>query len=159
MRIYRFYEEQILPVTINNAWNFFSRPENLAKITPPDMKFRITNRPGKDIYTGMIIRYRVRPLLDICLNWTTEIVYVDKPHYFIDEQRFGPYKFWHHRHSFTETGEGVLMKDEVYYALPLGIIGQIMHSVMIKRKLEEIFTYRREVLRKIFSGRINARMV
>ena len=158
MRIYRYYEEQKLPVTLENAWSFFSNPVNLVKITPPNMKFRITNNPEEKIFSGMIITYKVSPLLNFSLNWVTEIVYADKPHYFIDEQKFGPYKFWYHRHSFTEISEGVLMKDEVYYALPFGIIGQIIHSVMIKSRLKEIFAYRREILRNIFYGRINTRV-
>jgi len=156
MHIYRFYDEQKLPIAIDEGWNFFSNPQNLLKITPPYMKFRITNNPGKDIFSGMIITYKVSPLFNISLNWVTEIVYADKPNYFIDEQRFGPYKFWHHKHSFTAIPEGMLMKDEIYYALPLGIIGQIIHSMIIKNRLRKIFSYRKKSLNKIFPERINA---
>ncbi len=150
MHIYRFYDEQEVHVALVEAWDFFSNPKNLVKITPPYMKFRMTNSPGEDIFPGMIITYKVSPLFNYSLNWVTEIVYADEPHYFIDEQRFGPYKFWHHKHSFTAIPGGVLMKDEVYYALPFGIIGQIIHSVFVKKRLKKIFSYRKTALNKIF---------
>jgi ligand-binding SRPBCC domain-containing protein len=150
MKIYRYYEEQQLPVKISEAWDFFSNPRNLAVITPPEMNFVITNNPAEDIYTGMIITYKVRPLLNFPLNWVTEIIASERQHYFIDEQRFGPYKFWHHRHYFQEIPGGVQMKDEVYYSLPLGILGRLIHFMFIKRRVEEIFNYRRSILKKMF---------
>ncbi len=150
MNLYRFFEEQKLSITIQEAWDFFSRPDNLSKITPPEMKFVITNEPGKNIYSGQVIAYKVRPLFNISLNWVTIISAVEKPHYFIDEQKFGPYKFWHHRHTFKELSDGVLMKDEVYYALPAGVLGRMMHRFFIKKKIEEIFSFRKETLKKMF---------
>ncbi len=151
MKIYRYHEEQRLPVKIEEAWKFFSDPVNLTKITPPDMKFRITNNPEKDIYSGMIITYKLRPLLNIPANWVTEIVSVDKPYSFIDMQRFGPYKFWHHRHHFKVINGGVLMTDEVNYLLPFGILGRVFHSLLVKKRIQKIFNYRRTALKKIFS--------
>jgi ligand-binding SRPBCC domain-containing protein len=151
MKIYRFYVEQNLPVDKNVAWIFFSDPRNLAKITPPGMNFTITNNPEDNIYSGMIITYKISPLTFFPMNWVTEIISEDKPNYFIDEQRFGPYKFWHHRHSFREIPNGTLMKDEVQYALPLGVIGRTMHYLFVKNKLKQIFTYRKEILKGMFN--------
>jgi len=150
MKIYRYYEEQQLPIKINEAWDFFSNPQNLALITPPQMSFVITNKPDEDIYTGMLITYKVRPLLNFPLNWVTEIIAAERLRYFIDEQRFGPYKFWHHRHYFLETPGGILMKDEVFYSLPFGTLGRLMHFWVVKKRVEEIFKYRRSVLAKMF---------
>ena len=150
--MYQFYEEQHLPVTINEAWSFFSNPRNLSLITPPSMNFLLTNAPEGEIYSGMIITYKVSPLFNIPLNWVTEITAADRPNHFIDEQRFGPYKFWHHRHSFEEAGKGVLMKDEVHYSLPFGIIGRMGHFLLIKKRVEGIFEYRREALTKMLSN-------
>ncbi len=155
MKIYRHFEEQKLPVSIQKAWDFFSSPGNLSKITPPEMKFVITNDPGKNIYSGQVITYKVRPIFNIPLNWVTIISAVEKPYYFIDEQKFGPYKFWHHRHTFKEINDGVLMKDEVYYALPAGVFGRIIHRFFIKKKIKEIFSFRKETLNKMFLKGIN----
>lgn len=151
MKIYRFYVEQKLPVRIDKAWSFFSNPGNLAKITPPDMKFTITNNIEDNIYSGMIITYKVSPLFDFSVNWVTEIICAEKPNYFIDEQRFGPYKFWHHRHLFREIQDGTLMMDEVLYALPFGVIGQTLNYLLVKNKLKKIFKYRKEILKGMFN--------
>lgn len=149
MKMYRFYEEQYLPVSINESWSFFSNPRNLSMITPPAMKFLLTSAPEGEIYSGMIITYKVRPLFNLPLSWVTEITAADKPNYFIDEQRFGPYKFWHHRHSFEEASGGVVMKDEVHYSLPFGIIGQMGQFFLVKKRVEAIFKYRREALKNV----------
>jgi ligand-binding SRPBCC domain-containing protein len=150
MKIYRLYEEQQLPININEAWSFFSDPKNLIKITPPDMNFEITNNPAKDIYSGMIITYKLRPIFNIPSSWVTEIVFVDEPNSFIDVQRFGPYKFWHHRHRFKAVDGGILMSDEVNYALPFGKIGDFTHSLFVKKRIKKIFDYRKAELKKIF---------
>ncbi len=150
MKAFRYYEEQQLPVNIDEAWDFFSNPKNLVKITPPDMRFLITNNPQRDIYSGMIITYKLKPLLKIPVNWVTEIAFVDKPHSFIDIQRLGPYKFWHHRHNLKSISGGVLMTDEVYYSLPFGIVGSILHPLLVKKRIESIFSYRKKELKKIF---------
>ena len=150
MKMFRHYEEQQLPINIDEAWRFFSDPRNLVKITPPAMRFIITNKPAEDVYSGMIITYKLRPLLNIPMNWVTEIVSVDKPNSFIDIQRFGPYKFWHHRHTFKSISGGVLMTDEVYYSLPFGIIGSLFHPLIVKKRIQNIFSYRKTALKKIF---------
>ena len=152
MKTYTVKFEQKLPISLEQAWDFFSSPLNLAKITPKKMAFIITSdyTAGQKMYQGMIITYKVAPLLGIKIDWMTEITHVKDGEYFIDEQRFGPYKLWHHRHSFKKTATGVEMNDEVNYVLPFGILGQIAHALFIRRRVEEIFTYRTKVVDDFF---------
>jgi ligand-binding SRPBCC domain-containing protein len=114
------------------------------------MGFTITNKPSETMFEGQIITYKVSPLFGIKINWMTEITTVKNHEYFIDEQRFGPYSLWHHRHHFSEIEGGVKMTDEVNYKLPFGIIGSIAHRIFIKNKLKSIFEYREKVLIDIF---------
>ena len=151
MKIYQYKTSQFLSTDINTAWNFFSSAKNLATITPPELGFKIlTDLGDKDIYEGMLIEYTVKPLLGIPLHWKTEIGKIDKPNMFMDNQLKGPYKIWQHTHHFTQKENGVLMEDEVKYQLPFGFIGQITHSLIVKKKIERIFEYRKETLDKIF---------
>ncbi|WP_276362056.1 SRPBCC family protein [Daejeonella sp. H1SJ63] len=133
------------------AWEFFSSPGNLARITPPEMDFKVLTDPGElEIYDGMLIDYTVKPLFGLPLYWQTEIFMVDKPNCFADRQLKGPYKLWEHKHTFIQQENGVLMKDEVRYQLPLGIIGQMAHSILVRKKVENIFIFRAKVLDQIF---------
>lgn len=151
MKTYVFKAEQLLPAKMEDVWQFFSSAKKLPLITPPELDFKVlTSLKEEEIYNGMIIEYKVRPLLGIQVYWKTEICEVDKPHRFIDRQLKGPYKTWIHKHSFIETANGVLMKDEVDYELPFKIIGQLTHALIVKQKIEKIFNYRRQVLQKIF---------
>lgn len=150
MSFYNVKSVQKLPITLEEAWSFFSSPKNLDKITPDQMSFVITNNPENKIYQGQIITYKVAPLLGIKMNWMTEITCVRDKKYFIDEQRFGPYALWHHRHSFQEIDGGVLMEDEVNYKLPLGILGTLAHALFVKRQLKDVFEYRRLKLIELF---------
>lgn len=151
MSTFFYRTEQFLPVDVNTAWDFFSSPKNLALITPPELDFNIlTDLNGEEIYEGMIINYTVRPLLGIPLRWETEICRVDKPNFFTDRQLKGPYRLWEHTHTYTEVNNGILMKDEVKYQLPFGFIGDIAHSVIVKKKVENIFLYRKQVLETMF---------
>ena len=121
MKVYRIYRKQILPVSLNTAWEFFSSPRNLKYITPDYMNFRILEiSGGESMYAGQIIRYKVNIFPKIPVLWTTEITQVNHLHMFVDEQRVGPYRMWHHQHFFREVPEGVEATDEVHYALPLG---------------------------------------
>lgn len=150
--IYKYSSEQFLPVDIHTAWDFFSSAGNLALITPPEMEFKIlTNLDGIEIYEGMLINYIVKPLFSIPLKWQTVISTVDKPNLFIDRQLKGPYSIWEHTHIFKEKDGGVLMIDEVKYQLPFGIIGDLTHKLLVKKKVESIFSFRRRALEKIFS--------
>ena len=151
MKIYQHKTSQKLNISKNNAWDFFSNPSNLSKITPTWLNFEVRTKLPEKMYSGMIITYFVRPLLNIPQTWVTEITHVNEPNYFVDEQRFGPYKMWHHEHIFksTESG-GVMMEDIVSYAVPFGFLGRILNRLVIEKKISEIFNYRREVLIKMF---------
>ena len=156
MKIYYLNEEQFLPVSNSKAWDFFSSAENLPVITPPELGFKIlTDIKEKEIYEGMVIEYKVSPLLKIPLHWKTEISKVEKPHSFTDRQLKGPYKLWEHTHIFIEQKDGILMKDSVKYSLPFGILGQIAHSLIVRKKLSRIFNYRKKVLNQIFNSHGN----
>lgn len=149
MKLYSLHRSQTLPMTLDEAWSFFSDPRNLALITPPSLNFRVTSELPASMYPGMIITYTVTPILNIPWKWVTEITHVAEPHYFVDEQRFGPYRFWHHEHHFRETAEGVEMMDLVIYGLPYGIAGKIALPV-IRKRLDGIFDFRRIWLEKRF---------
>lgn len=150
MAFYCIKTEQKLPITLNEAWDFFSSPKNLSEITPKEMGFIITNKPSKEIFAGQIITYKVSPIAGIKLNWMTEITQVKDKQYFIDNQRLGPYALWHHQHYFKEIEGGVLISDEVNYKLPFGILGDIIHALIVKNKLKKIFDYRFNVLEERF---------
>ena len=150
-KVYSLHTVQNLPISLDQAWDFFSSPANLAKITPQHMGFNIISKHhGEKMYAGQIITYILKPMLGIPVKWMTEISHVKEGEYFIDEQRFGPYKLWHHRHSFKKTATGVEMHDEVNYVLPFGILGSIANKLFIRKRVEEIFTYRTKVVEKMF---------
>lgn len=157
-KTYELRAEQFLPISAQEAWSFFSAAENLAQITPPDMDFKIlTDHDGTEIYEGMLIDYTVKPLFGIPVFWQTEISKLQKPAFFTDRQLRGPYKLWEHTHTFTPKPGGVLMEDVVRYQLPLGILGTIAHSLIVKRRLNQIFSYRKKILNKLFNkhGNLN----
>lgn len=152
MKAYHLKFSQSLPITPEEAWDFFSSPLNLEKITPADMAFTVTSEldPAAKMYPGMIITYKVSPVAGIKLNWMTEITQVEESRYFIDEQRFGPYKFWHHQHHFTEIPGGVEMSDILTYGLPMGIFGRMANSLFVAGKLQQIFDFRRKKVIELF---------
>lgn len=152
MKIYTLRAEQRLPIAMDEAWKFFSDPRNLAKITPASMNFRLTSELSDAFYGGMIITYRVSPLAGVPITWVTEITHVDAPHYFVDEQRFGPYRFWHHQHLFREIPGGVEARDVVHYALPraAGPFGWMADRWIVRRQLSRIFGFRRAALEERF---------
>ena len=146
MKIYQFDAKQNLPISLDEAWKLLSDPKNLKKITPEYMGFKILSGADRPIFAGQIIQYIVTPVLNIPTKWVTEITHVADKHYFVDEQRFGPYAMWHHAHFIKEIEGGVEMEDIINYKIPLGIIGQMVHPFLVKPKLEEIFEYRRKKL-------------
>ncbi len=151
MKIYRLTRIQILPLSLSAAWDFFSSPRNLGEITPKKMNFKITSMSGGDkMYAGQIISYKVNVLPLVRMRWVTEITHVQQPGYFADEQRFGPYALWHHKHHFKEVEGGVEMVDEVDYAIPLGLLGQLAHAIFVKREVNRIFDHRYQVLEEYF---------
>jgi ligand-binding SRPBCC domain-containing protein len=155
MKVYHFKRVQQLPITLNQAWDFFSSPLNLSKITPKAMGFNIIYNSGKEkMYAGQIIHYKLKLFPGIKTMWTTEITNVDEGKYFIDEQRFGPYAFWHHQHLFKATARGIEMTDEVNYAIPFGLFGRLANWLFVERMLNRIFDYRFAVLEKHFNNNI-----
>ncbi len=152
MKTYRIFREQFLPITLKEAWEFFATPDNLSKITPSDMSFEIIRTEKNTmIYSGMKIHYRLRPLFNIPVSWTTEIKNVNAPHSFTDTQLNGPYSLWEHTHTFEAVHGGVKMTDDVKYALPLGLLGTIVHSLIVKKRLEDIFNFRKKTLDTFFN--------
>ena len=147
-KVYRLKKVQLLPIKIEDAWEFFSSPANLKKITPPKLGFNIIREHhGEEMYAGQLIEYTVKPLLGIPVYWMTEITHVEPMKYFIDEQRFGPYSFWHHQHHFKEVNGGVEMTDIVHYKVPFWFIGDIANSLFVKKQLEKIFEFRERVVK------------
>ena len=142
---------QIIGISVERAWDFFSDPRNLPKITPPEMDFAIlTDLPAR-IYPGMMIEYRVRPLLGIPVRWLTEITHVDPKKSFVDEQRIGPYRIWHHEHRFEKLDEErTEVIDAVTYVLPFGRLGDLVHPFLVKPRLEKIFTFREKAVKDFF---------
>lgn len=151
MGFYQLHKTQKVPATINEVWNFISAPANLKKITPEYMGFDITSEMlSEKMYPGMIITYRVSPVLGIKMNWVSEITHVKEKEYFVDEQRSGPYSIWHHEHKLEPIEGGVLMTDIVSYKPPFGVLGSIANSLLIKKQLEEIFDYRTNAMENVF---------
>lgn len=149
--MYCLKHSQCLPLNLDECWDFFSNPENLQTLTPDYLRFQITNDLEKrPMYPGQIIGYTLHPFWNIPVSWVTEITHVEKPFYFIDEQRFGPYKFWHHEHRFKAISNGVEMVDTVYYKMPLGFFGKTLHALKVKKDLERIFSFRRKKLEALY---------
>jgi len=147
MAFYQFERSQKINATREEAWEFLSSPGNLKEITPAYMGFDITSKNASEkIYEGMLISYQVKPLFGIKTDWVTEITHINKGHSFIDEQRLGPYKMWHHQHFIEEIPNGILMKDIVSYIPPFGFLGSIANELIIKNKLEQIFAFRKLAL-------------
>lgn len=151
MAFYQFKKTQLINASIDEVWEFISRPENLKKITPDYMGFNIiSDDVPEKMYSGMIISYIVTPLLGIKTNWVTEITHIKDKEFFVDEQRVGPYKMWHHEHHIEQTDDGVLMRDIISYEPPFGFLGRIANSLFIKKKLNEIFDYRTQAVIREF---------
>ena len=152
MKTYLLKSEQAIPISLAEAWDFFSSPLNLQKITPKEMDFVVTStyNGDKKMYAGMLITYKVSPLFGIKLDWMTEITHVKEGEYFIDEQRFGPYALWHHQHHFKEIKGGVLMTDILNYAIPYGVIGRLTNKLLVKRQVRKIFDYREKAIVELF---------
>ncbi|WP_107822028.1 SRPBCC family protein [Mangrovibacterium marinum] len=148
--IYTLSVKQKLAIPINHAWQFFSSPKNLALITPPELGFVITSGMPDDMYAGQIISYQVSPLAGFRTNWVSEITQVHHEKYFVDEQRIGPYKMWHHEHHFKSVSDGIIMEDKVSYQLPLGLIGRFAHFLFVEKQLRNIFRFRAEKLHTLF---------
>ena len=144
--IYTLEVVQELKLSLHEAWKFFSAPQNLQKITPKEMGFKITSKVEGKMHAGQIITYRVGILPGIKSNWVTEITHVENEKFFVDEQRFGPYSMWHHEHHFEEKNGKVIMRDKVSYRLPLPWLTNLFHGLIIKPQLKKIFGHRFTVI-------------
>ena len=152
MAVYQFTRHHMLNTSLLELWEFISSPKNLTEITPAYMGFEITSAGNSSkMYPGMVISYKVSPLSHIRMNWLTEITQVKEKEFFVDEQRLGPYRIWHHEHHLIPKDEGVLMTDIITYVPPFGFLGTIANKLFIRRKLEEIFNYREQRLDEIFN--------
>lgn len=154
MKLYLLERKTMLRASAAETWSFFSNPVNLAKITPPDMRFTVVSQNlPEEIYSGQLIEYRVRPLLGIPLRWTTEIKEVERLRCFVDEQLKGPYRYWRHEHIFTRGDEGfVLMYDRLQYALPFGWLGRLGALHLVQQKLQSLFQFRYKAIQTFYPG-------
>lgn len=150
MKVYTLRTTQRLPISMQQAWDFLSDPANLKTITPEHMGFEILDGADRAMYPGQIIQYKVSPFPGINTKWVTEITHMEEGSYFVDEQRFGPYSLWHHKHFITPDGAGVLMEDLIHYKLPFGFLGRMMHGLLVKKQLQRIFEYREAKLIELF---------
>lgn len=149
--MYQIKRTQLIKTDLQTCWNFFSTHSSLQKITPKSIGFEVLMEGSDKIYEGMMAEYKMRPLLGIPMRWVTEIKSMRDKCFFIDEQRTGPYKIWHHEHHFKEVAGGVEMTDIVSYELPFGFVGRLFHRLLVKNKLEEIFAHRFKVVDELFS--------
>ena len=155
MKVFTLRSEIALPITIKEAWTVFSDPKNLQVITPPKMGFNITSKYlPQTMHPGMIITYNVSPLLGIKLTWVTEITHVIEERMFVDEQRFGPYIFWHHQHHFEAIQGGTRCTDLVHYAVPGWFLAPVVNAMLVQRELDGIFKFREKKLFELF-GKLN----
>lgn len=154
MAVHTLHTKQIIRATRQEAWDFFSNPRNLAKITPPELGFEIiTPDLVPQVREGMMIAYRVRPLLGLPMTWLSEITLVEPGVRFIDEQRVGPYAVWHHEHEFHDLGDGrIEMEDKATYVLPFAPLGDLAHAWLVRPQLKRIFAYREKAVRQLFPG-------
>ncbi|MDB5205954.1 MAG: hypothetical protein JWR72_1029, partial [Flavisolibacter sp.] len=150
-KVYSLVSKQTVPVSLEEVWAFFSDAKNLTAVTPPHLNLKVTNEVyGGALYPGQVMTYKVKPLLGIPISWMTEITHVEHMKYFVDEQRKGPYKLWHHQHHFKSINGGVEMTDLVHYRLPLGILGSLANSLLVKNELNKIFAYRYQKVIELF---------
>lgn len=147
----RLVREQFLPLTLDQAWDFFATPKNLNLVTPDDLVFEIVSEVPDKMYEGLIITYRIKPMLNIPLKWVTEITHIRDKAFFVDEQRLGPYNIWHHEHHFKAVEGGVLMTDILHYDIGKWIFGWIAGILFVHKKVQEIFDFRYKALEKYFA--------
>jgi len=151
LKIHRIQQSQFLPLTLDEAWLFFATPKNLEAMTPPFLNFRILSDVPDVVHSGLMIEYRIRAVFGIPMRWLTEIKHVEKRTRFVDEQRIGPFPFWYHEHRFEAVEGGIVMEDEVHYVMPWSILGGFIHWVFIRRRLLEIFRFRKCYLTERFA--------
>ncbi len=147
----RLKQEQFLPISLDEAWEFFATPRNLNEVTPEDMVFEITSELPDKMYEGLMITYRIKPMMNIAINWCTEITHIKEKEFFVDDQRKGPYAIWHHEHHFNAVAGGVLMTDLLHYDIGKSIFGWLAGKLFVHQKVKHIFEYRYKALESYFS--------
>ena len=150
--MFQLHSKQNLPISLDQAWELLSNPNNLQLITPPEMGFKIVSGNDRPLFAGQIIEYRVTPLLNISTRWISEITHIEHKKYFIDVQLYGPYSFWQHAHFLKEIEGGVEVEDLIHYNVPAGFLGKWLHPVLVKPKLNEIFNYRKNKLIELYGS-------
>ncbi len=150
MKIFTLHKKQKLPISLDEAWAFLCNPGNLSKLTPQEMNMKIISGADRPMYAGQVIQYSVTPLPGFKTQWVSEITQYKDKTYFVDLQLYGPYAFWHHKHFVHKIEGGVEMEDIIDYKVPFGILGRLLHPVLVKPKLEGIFNYRKEQLEQLF---------
>ena len=145
-------QEQFLPISLEEAWEFFATPNNLNKLTPAGLVFEITSELPEKMYEGLMITYRIKPMLNITVNWCTEITHIQERKFFVDEQRKGPYSIWHHEHHFLAVEGGVLMTDILHYDIGKSVFGWLAGKMFVHKKVREIFSYRYQALETYFKN-------
>jgi ligand-binding SRPBCC domain-containing protein len=145
--------EQFIPISLREAWDFFATPRNLNAVTPRKLDFRITSEVPEKMYEGLFITYRIKPMLNIPVTWVTEITHIKEPDYFVDEQRDGPYRIWHHEHHFREAPGGLIMTDILHYDIGKWIFGDIAGFLFVHKTVRQIFRFRKEALEKVFPAK------
>jgi ligand-binding SRPBCC domain-containing protein len=151
MSVYRLQDEIVIYAPLDEVWDFFTDPRNLKKITPEKMAFQDVYEPdAQKVYPGMLLVYKVSPLLGIPLTWITEITHVEPKKRFVDDQLEGPFGMWHHIHEFEEVDGGTLARDILYYSMPFGFLGTLVHSFTVAKQTKEIFKFRKAALEKLF---------
>lgn len=154
MKLYQLKSKQYLPISKSEAWEFLSDPTNLKVITPDHMGFDILDGADRKMFPGQIIQYNVKPFPGFSTKWVTEITHVQEGSYFVDEQRFGPYSLWHHKHFIKEVKGGIEMEDIIDYKIPFGLLGQMVHPFLVKKQLQQIFNYREQKLTSLFGNMV-----
>jgi ligand-binding SRPBCC domain-containing protein len=150
--LHRLQASQFIKSDLTTVWKFISAPGNLAKITPAYMGISILDKHAVEaMYAGQIIEYRITPIAGIKMSWVSEITHVREKEYFVDEQRYGPYAFWHHQHFLKEVPGGVEMIDILHYKIPFGFLGRIVNQLFVKPRLNGIFEFRRNTIDRLFN--------
>lgn len=150
MRLHRLQARQRLPISVDEAWEFFATPRNLPEMTPESLHFTITSELPERMHVGLALTYTVTPLFNIPLSWMTVITAIDDGTAFSDEQRVGPYKMWHHQHLFRAVEGGMETRDLVHYALPFDPLSRPLHDLVVLQRLQEIFAFRYQTLAQRF---------
>lgn len=150
MKMYSLVRNQTVPADLETVFRFFEKPENLSKITPPALRFRLLTASPILMDKGTVIDYTIR-IFGSEVFWKTLITLYEPPLRFVDEQIAGPYRLWRHTHTFRETKDGTEINDDVSYALPLGFIGDLVHRFSVRHRLSHIFDFRAGAIERLFS--------